>query len=371
MRIRPSRRVFAGVVALVAVAVYANSLANGFAYDDVAIIHDDVRMHGLGHLISIFTQPYWADYGKELGLYRPFTTLGFALQWTLGGGAPWLFHLGNLALHAAVCVLLFLLLARLAGSAGAFVGSLVFAAHPLHTEAVSNVVGQAELLAALGVLAAGWLWLRRGRDEAPTARTIAAVAVAYAVGLFSKESAIVAPALLVALDFADRRIQLSRAGLRAYVRSVAPLMAVLVGVAALYLGARYLVIGSLGGGEVAPSMPFLARDHFWMGLRTWPEYARLLIFPQDLSADYSPGVILPVHGWTPETLLGAGLLLGIVALAALTPWRPRIGLPAAWFLLSVLIVSNLFFPIGVILAERTLYLPSVALAIALPIVMTR
>ncbi len=363
MRIRPSRPLLAGALALAAVVVYANSLANGFAYDDVAIIHDDARVHGLRQLAAIFTRPYWADYGKELGLYRPLTTLGFAVQWTIAGGAPWLFHVGNIALHAAVCVLLFLLLARFAGEAAAFVGSLVFAVHPLHTEVVSNVVGQAELLAALGVLAAGYLWLGRDASGSARPRTVLAVALAYAVGTFSKESAIVAPALLVALDFAARRVPLSRAGLRAYARAIAPLMATLAGVAALYLGLRYLVIGSLGGGEVAPSMPFLARDHFWMGLRTWPEYARLLFFPQALSADYSPAVILPVHGWTPETLLGAALLAGIAAAAAVTPWRPAVGLPAAWFLLSILIVSNLFFPIGVVLAERTLYLPSAALAI--------
>ncbi len=358
------RRTLAGLVALVAAVVYANSLANRFAYDDVAILDKDVRVHGLGHLAAILTGPYWAAYDKGIGNYRPLTTLGFALQWTLGGGAPWVFHLGNIVLHVAVCVLLFLLLAHFAGRAGAFLGAVLFAVHPLHTEAVANVVGQSELLAAVFVLAAALLWLRR--DPAAPARpgTIAGVAGAYALALFSKESAVIAPALLVALDLADRRITSSWSGWRAYTRSVAPLFAVLGLVAAGYLAARFAVLASIPGLDVVPSMPFLVEHHVWMGLRVWPEYARLLVLPLDLSADYSPAVILPVHGWTYETALGAALLLGTCLLALLTPWRPRVGLPAAWFLLSILIVSNLFFPIGVLLGERTLYLPSAALALA-------
>ncbi len=359
-----SRAYFPAFLALAAGAAYANSLANRFAYDDVAIIHDDVRVHGLHHLAAIFSRPYWADYGRALGLYRPATTLAFALEWTLGAGAPWLFHLASVALHAAVCVLLFLLLERLVGQLGALLGALVFAVHPLHTEVVANIVGQAELLAGLGVLAACLAWTRRPDAGPLPRRTLAGVAVAYALAVFAKESAIVVPALLVTLDLAQRRVTLSRDSLLPYLRRVLPTMAVLTGIALLYLLARRAVIGSFAGGDVAPSIPFLARDHFWMGLRAWQEYLRLLVFPADLSSDYSPAVILPVHGWTAETLLGGGLLAGVVLLALATPWRPGIGLPAAWFLLTVLIVSNLFFPIGVLLAERTLYLPSVAVAIA-------
>ncbi|HEX9107503.1 MAG TPA: tetratricopeptide repeat protein [Longimicrobiales bacterium] len=360
-----SRRSLALLVALAAVLPFANSLLNGFAYDDVAVVHDDPRVHGLGRLADILLKPYWASYGRELGLYRPLTSIGFALQWTIGGGAPWIFHAANVALHALACVLLFLLLQRLAGRAGAFVGALLFAVHSVHTEAVANVVGQAELIAACGVLGAALLWSRRPAGEPPGAGVVAGVAAGYAVALLSKESAITAPALLLALDLAQRRVPASGAGVAAWARQVAPAMAALTGVALAFLALRYHVLGSLRGGDVAPSIPFLAHDHFWMSLRVWPEYARLLLFPQDLSSDYSPAVILPVHGWTAATSLGALLLLGVLALALLTPTLPEVGLPAAWFLISILVVSNLFFPVGVTLAERILYLPSAALAFAI------
>lgn len=364
MQIRSSRALLPGLVALAAVATYANSLLNRFAYDDVSIITDDRRVHGLGHLVAVLTGPYWA-FTRQLGLYRPLTTLSFALEWTLSGGAPWLYHGVNVALHAVVCVLLYFMLDRLAGRVPALVGALLFAVHPVHTEVVANVVGQAELLAAVGILGTCLLWLRQPADAAPRPGTIAGLAGLYALALFAKESAIVGPGLLVLLDMAQRRLEPTRRGLAAYTRRIAPAMAAFAGVAGAYLVARYYVIGSIAGEEVAPALPFLAQDHVWMGLRAWPEYLRLLFFPQDLSADYSPGVILPVHGWTTATAAGAGLMAAVTALALVTPARPRLGMPAAWFLLSIIIVSNLFFPIGVVLAERTLYLPSVALALAL------
>ena len=362
---RLGRRWLIATVVLAAVVVYANSLANGFAYDDVPVIHDDWRVHGLRHLGAILTRPYWLIYGRQLGLYRPLTSLGFALQWTIAGGAPWFFHAVSIALHAGICVLVFLLLERLAGRAGAFAGALLFAVHPLHTEAVANLVGQAELWAALGCLLAVLVWSGRDDRGAPRAVTVAGTAAGYALALFAKESAIVLPALLVAMDLAQKRVELSGRGLRAYTRRAVPALAVLAVVAGGYLAARYAVLGSLRGGDIAPSIPFIVRDHFWVGLRAWPEYARLLVFPQDLSSDYSPGVILPVHGWEFTTVLGTMLLFAVVGLALLTPVRPAAGLPAAWFLLTVLVVSNLFFPIGAALAERTLYLPSLALSLAL------
>ncbi len=366
--VRISRRWWIAVIAVAALAVYANTLANAFAYDDVPVIHDDPRVHGLHHLAAIFGRPYWVSYGRELGLYRPLTTLAFALQWTASGGAPWFFHAISIALHAGVCVLAFLLLERLAGRASglaAGAGALLFAVHPVHTEAVANLVGQAELLAALGCLAALLVWTRRPERGAASVGTVAGVAAAYALALFAKESAIALPALLVAVDLAQKRIGFSRRALLGYLREAAPAMLVLVVVAGGYLAARQAVLGAVRGGDIAPSIPFIVRDHFWVGLRAWPEYARLLFFPQDLSSDYSPAVILPVQGWEATTLLGGVLLLATAGLALLTPVRPGAGLPAAWFLLSILVVSNLFFPIGVVLAERTLYLPSLALSLAL------
>lgn len=362
LQIRDSSRTLAVFAALVAIAVYVNSLANGFALDDVFIIELNNRAHNPLDFDRVWLTPYWPFYGQELGLYRPTIIFLYALQWVAGGGEPWVFHLTSILLHALVTALVFLLLSRLTEIVPALVGALLFAVHPVHTEAVANVVGQAELVGAAAVLAA--CLLHAGRREGAGVswlRRLALIAL-YLLALSTKESTVVLPALLVLLDFVQRRVRLSIRGLAAYADAM--LMPILLLAAALgvYLLIRLDVMsGSVIGVDAAPAMPYIREEYRILNaLRAFPEFLRLLFFPLDLSSDYTPAVILPVDDLRPMVILGAALLIAVAVLAALTPWLPRLGFPAAWFLITMLTVLNLFFPIGVIVAERTLYLPSVA-----------
>lgn len=357
---------YPALVALVAVAVYANSLWNGFALDDTHIIEGNSRVHQLTDLGRIWLTPYWPSFGQELGLYRPLAIFGYALQWAVSGGAPWFFHAVNLALHALVCVLGFLLLRRLTGDVPALVGSLVFAVHPVHTEVVANVVGQAELIAAAALIGACLIHASRPEGAGVGWGRRIAILALFAIGVLAKESAIVLPALLVAVDLAQRRVRLDPAGALEYARGLAMPIFLLVAAAGAYLVLRVDVVGSIGGVDAAPQLPFLRhqQEHrILTALRAWPEFVRLLFFPADLSSDYSPAVILPVESITPMAWLGAGLLALALVLALLTPWSPAVGLPAAWFFITVFPTSNLLMPIGVVLAERILYTPSFAVAL--------
>ena len=354
------------IVALAAAAVYLNALGNGFALDDVWIIEQNDRVHSLADLRAILLTPYWPFFGTELGLYRPFAVLLYALQWAAGNGAAWVFHLVSILLHALASVLVLVLLRSFAPAAAALAGALLFAVHPVHTEAVANVVGQAELVAAIAMLAICVLHVRRPPGEAVSwGRRVAYVLLfAFAVGI--KESVVVLPAVLVLLDLAQRRIQLSSSGVARYVDAMALLVFLLGATLAAYLLFRFQALdGQLFGMDANPALPFLREEYRVLNaLRAFPEFLRLLLFPLRLSADYMPAVILPVESLTAMTLFGFVLLLVLVALTVATPWRPRLGLPAGWFLLTIITVSNLFFPVGILVAERTLYLPSVALALA-------
>ncbi len=352
----------AGVV-LAAILVYANSLWNGFAYDDDWIIMRNTRVHQLSDLSLIWGTPYWPTFGAELGLYRPLAIFAYALEWAAGDGAPWVFHVVNVVLHAVVTGLVFVLLAALVTTSAAAVGALIFAVHPLHTEVVANSVGQAELIAAALVLGACVVYVRRPAGTTLSWPRLLVITAFYFIALLAKEAAITLPALLVLLDVAQRRLILNRAALREYVARTWLLMFVLASAAVLYLSIRVDVLGSVSGVDAAPGLPFLREDQRVLtALRTWPEYVRLLFFPKDLSNNYAPGVLLPVETLTPMAALGAGLLIATIALALLAPRHPEAGVPAAWFFITVLTVSNLLFPIGVVLAERTLYTPSVAVA---------
>ncbi|MEX2282875.1 MAG: hypothetical protein WEE89_10380 [Gemmatimonadota bacterium] len=351
-------------VALAAILVYANSLWNGFAYDDDLIIKGNRRVHQLSNLGLIWATPYWPSFGSQLGLYRPLAIFAYALEWAAGGGAPWVFHVVNVVLHALVTGLVFILMSALFTTGAAAVGALIFAVHPVHTEVVANSVGQAELIAAALMLAACVTYVRR-----PTAggalswpRMLIIVGL-YFGALLAKEAAITLPALLILLDLTQKRLTFSKARLRAYIAHTWTVMFLLISAAVLYLAIRVDVLGSLSGLDAGPGLPFLREEHrILTALRTWPEYVRLLFFPKDLSNDYSPAVILPVESITPMAVLGALILVSIIGLALLTTRHPEAGFPAAWFFITILTVSNLLFPIGVVLAERTLYTPSVAVA---------
>ncbi|MBX6362736.1 MAG: hypothetical protein IRZ00_02610 [Gemmatimonadetes bacterium] len=350
-------------VAGVAALVYLPSLRNGFAYDDVPAIAGDPRIHTWAGVLGAFTRPYWAGGGAELGLYRPLTSVSFGVDWLLGGAAPAWFHAVNVLWHAAASTLSFLLLAELFPPAAAFAGALLFAVHPVHVEAVANVVGRAEPMSAAFFLGAALLWMRSG--AALPARRLAAVASLYALALLSKESAATLPALLVLLDAARREWSARAGGLAGYLRRRGAALGVLLAVLAAATVARVAVVGCLSPAAYDPTLEVVAGgpERILTALQAWPVYLRLLLFPRTLLADYGPRILLPAFGWTTAAAAGLALLAALVigGLVALDRARPRAALGLLWFPLTILPVSNLLFPTGILVAERTLYLPSLAL----------
>ena len=146
------------VVLGVAVVVYANSLGNGFAFDDDwAIVLNTVVTEG--RFSDAFRQPAWPQAREGAGNYRPLMLSSFAIEWWLGSGSPGPFHVLNVLAHALVSTLVLALLSRYMALAGALAGAVFFAVHPVHSEAVANVMGRSELYAALGYLGACIVYL--------------------------------------------------------------------------------------------------------------------------------------------------------------------------------------------------------------------
>ena len=191
--------------------------------------------------------------------------------------------------------------------------------------------------------------------------------ILFALALLSKESAIMLPALLALVDVA--RGALTPASLRDWLRVHRVTLLLLVATALAYLVVRTAVLGSLGPPMVDPALD-IARStsaRIWTALQGWPHVLRLLLYPRTLLSDYGPRIILPALIPTPQALLGAVILVGLVA-GGLYAWVRGAGRAAAALLfipVAMLPTSNLLVPIGVIVAERTLYLPSFALALGI------
>ncbi len=357
---------------VLAALVFFNSLPNQFAYDDVHIIERNTAIQSWETLPDALVTPYWPiAAGPELGLWRPVTTALLGVQYILTDGAPWLFHVVNVLMHVGATILAVLLMAELLTVPAALAGGLIFAVHPVHVEAVANVVGLSEIVSTVALLLACLVHVRSG----PTSGwgRSATIGLLYLVGFGAKESGVTLPGLILLLDAA--RGTLGFRELPAYLKARWRVYAVMLLVAVSLLAARYEILGSLAsayapsGAQILEEMP-----RIWTLGTIWLHYVRLWVFPLDLSADYSPNVIPIAHGWGLENTVGALLALVILGVTLLAWRRPAMsrGVETAraaafgvvWFIIAISPTSNTLFLSGVLLAERTFYLPSVGLAAA-------
>ena len=357
-------RRFAGPsVALFAVLSSAIGLVNQYTYDDRYIIQLEPSTHTLHHWWQVFASSYWPKNAGGDG-YRPITILAFKIQGVIGHVSPAVFHAVNILLYAAVSVLVFLLARRLLPLWAAWVVGALFAVHPVHVEAVANVVGQAEMLVALGILGATILYVhdRLRGDGALRPSTIGWIGLLYAFGCLSKEHGIVLPAILLA---AELTVIDDRLPLRERILRLRPFYLGMAAVAVAFLAARSLVLSNRPLGGFEPFLPFSAlrisrADRALTALGVVPQWIRLLYWPARLSADYGPPEIDIAQGVSITQLPGLLLLVGILALGVLLRRRqPVIAFGIAIVCVALLPSSNFILPAGIVLAERTLFLPSV------------
>jgi tetratricopeptide (TPR) repeat protein len=348
------------LVVLVAVACYLDSLGGALLFDDLnAIVRN--RAVRWFDLEAIFGSPSWIAGAGDQSLYRPVTTFTFAVDHAVHGLAPLGYHLVNVGLHAAVCVLLWHLLRRASGHPRVSLGAAVlFAAHPVHTEAVASVVGRAELLAALGALGAWALVLRSRRPGSRRGPWLAAAAAAVFAGVLSKENAATAVGIVAAADLVYRG---RREGVGPVARRAAPDWLALLAGALAALALRVAIMGRLGLtpprlDNVVAGAPWAPRLMTVVGVVA--RAAGVLLWPFDLSADYSYAQIPLVTSPADPVFLAGLLVLAISGAAAVAGWRrsPDACFGVAFAALTYAVVSNAVVTTGTIMAERLLYLPS-------------
>lgn len=340
---------------LLVLLAYVSALDCGFVWDDRPVVLEDARVRSVDHWGGILTRPYGSDVALD-PLYRPVVVFSYAVDRLVWGMEPRGFHLTGILLHLATCVLLYFTLGELADGVVAGLAAFLFAAHPVHVEAVTWITGRSDLLGAFFAVLAVYLYLR-ARASPRRRWLLAGACVAYLLGLLAKEVVAGLPLVLAGIDRAQQ-VPLRRKPFAAF-----------AGVFLAWLALRYAVLGRIGGGlSLFEAWKLDLGTRLHVAGAVLADHLRLLFYPARLAADYAinrdPAVARAAAD-SPAAWLGLGLAVAALPVAYRIARRaPLIAIGLAWYALFLFPASNLLLPIGIVEAERLLYLPSAGLVLA-------
>lgn len=343
-------------VLVTAALVYVNGLANDFLMDDKFIAFSNTELPPGAGAWRIFLRGERFQ-ARDLPYYRPLTNLTYYVDRQTWGANPAGFHLTNLLLHTGNSGLVFGLARSLAGGLGTpLLTGLLFALHPVHTESVTMVQGRTDLLMTVFLLLSFWL-VRAADAGGAGGRVAAGLALgAFFLALLAKEMAVTWPVLLAAW------CQLLPAKDQDVARRRWRLLGLLGLVIGLYGILRLAVVGLP---RIDPGLVGI-RQHsvrFLLIPRTLLTYFRLMVWPVGLHFYYEFPV--PRSAADPAFLLPlVGLGTCLLGVAWLVRRWPLATFGVAWFLVSLLPVSNVILIPGFVLAERYLYFPSIGFLLA-------
>ena len=335
---------------VISLAVYANALWNGFVYDDGFLVLDNPWIKDPRFLPEIFLSEAWGFIqGEPNSYYRPMMHVIYSVDFNLFGLKPWGFHLVNIVFHTGSSVLVFLI-ARTLFSENKYpsrfisiplMAGVLFAVHPIHSEAVVWVSGVQDLSYAFFCLLSLYLYLLS--DSRFNALYFLSV-LAFFLGTLCKEPALILPALLVAYDLLLNK---KRTGLVFILKRYA-LFAM---AASVYLGIRsHAIHGSVTSVNEAGFY-----GNIFIILAT---YLRKLAIPSDLSVVYLFKRATSVLD--PRVAAGVGITLVAAVFSYIAFKKDKL----VFFCLLVIMVPLLpclYIPAITgpsMLGDRYLYLPS-------------
>lgn len=361
-------RSLALIIGAVAIILYIQTLNYGFVLDDYsAIIENHVTQEGLNAIPTIFKTSYRFGYpiqGDEL--YRPIPKSIFAILWQLFPNNPLPGHLLNIVLYALTGIFLFITLSRLIPQNIyiPFIASVLFIAHPIHTEVVANIKSLDEILSFfLFVLS---LFLIEKFFATGRKRWMLLAVISYFISLLSKESAITYLAIypLMIYFFTNKSVAKNF-----------QITALMLIPALMFLIIRYQVVGVTGASSMADNALLATQDFlvrkataiYILGL-----YLKLLVFPHVLTFDYSYNQIplIGIGDW--KLWISAGVYTGLL-IFAIRRFRKKdfIAFGILFYFITLSISSNLIIYIGTHMAERLLYVPSFGFCFAVATLMEK
>lgn len=349
---RFSRYLFPAIVIILSGLLYLNAASNGFVYDDNVYVESDPTIRQLGNiwkaLSSTALDPNVSS-AVPSNYYRPLVPITYMLDYRLFGMAPWGFHLTNILFHALNSLLVYLIALRLFNKRNlAFAAGLLFASHPIHTEAVAWIAIILDVGCAFFLLSAFYLYIVEGRARV----RLPLSALAFFMALLYKETAVIFPLLLLSYEFFIRRGEKGH-GLKTA-------LIVYPAVALAYLAVRLHVLGGfaplpnpdayLSAYQILINSVYLLMRYLWM-----------LVFPLNLNAFHTLAPAL--SALDPRFIASAAAICALFVIWMTVGKRDRFAAFAfIWVVLPLLPTMYLLKVFGGeiwnIFCERYLYLPS-------------
>lgn len=366
------------ILACISFLLYSNTLTHQYALDDrLLITENEFTKKGILGIPEILTNDAFTGFfGQKKALvaggrYRPLTQIMFAIEYQIFGLNPFIGHLVNVILYTILVLLLFHLLRKLFHFETdkkwyyslAFISSLIFAVHPIHTEVVANIKGRDEILSLIGALVA--LWFSVKYVENKKIINLFWIFLLFLIGVFAKENALTFLAIIpFSLYF------FYRADKKEHILVLIPLILS----STIFMIMRHNAVGGLLEGKIPAEIlnnPFINVSYgteLGTVIYTWAKYLILFIFPHPLTHDYYPYQIEYHDITNPLVIFLIIVFLIIMIYSAIVAFRNNLVGWAVWVsLITFSVQSNLLFNIGTFMNERFLFAPSVGLSILLSV----
>ncbi len=357
---KPVPRYMYWIPFMFAFVLYGNSITNEFALDDLPqIVNHRMVQQGWDGIGELLTTNYWAASNQNLGYYRPLAHVSFAIENALHGNNPHIMHFINVLLYAFSGMALFGFLSALFRRMPFFVlvATLLFMAHPVHTEVVANIKSRDEILSFLNSTLALWFAYNYAKNK--YIPTMALSLIFYFLALMSKETAMTT---LAVVPFMLYFFTPKKGG------QIAAITLAFVVVSGLFLALKFSLIGTLSGSppnemnvypykEMSGRIPTML---FIFGMYLWR-----LLAPVRLIYDYSYNQIPEAGFDNPVVWLSLFILIALAFLAFKNLKRKNI-LSFSIFYFGITLSVGLAFVVtrGGIMAERFLYAPVLGFSLA-------
>lgn len=352
---------------------YANSLLCGFVFDDTSAIRDNKDLLPSSPLSNIFLNDFWGiQMSREQShkSYRPLCVLTFKLNYLLHGLDPMGYHLVNVLLHLCVTILYYRVCCQYVRERTSFSAALLFSVHPVHTEAVTGAVGRAELLSSIFFLVTMMVFTRS------SARHWLLTSMTTSLAMLSKEVGITVIGLCLVHElFIEMQLHRNimktlslQGGLRVSKQSFMKMvMAILTLVSLLIFRIQLLQGSSLpvftifdNPASHADKISRYLTYSYLPCLNLW-----LLLCPSMLCCDWTMGSVPLLQSFNDIRIISmlitlslSAAMAGKVLLIHHEKQSKRILVSVAWMIIPFIPASNIFFPVGFVIAERVLYIPS-------------